>query len=472
VPGRTPPSIADENRRPGTRTWRLPGGRSHGRLDAYVSDQDVQPGQAERIYVSAPGAHLVTVRIYRIGWYGGRGGRLVLASGPLPVRRQPRCHHATATGLTECRWHPTLSLTIPPALPSGVYVVGLASDRGARRDTLFVVEAARPAPVLAHISTASYEAYNYWGGDSLYPGGRPVGVTGTTQGVEVSYDRPYDSITGAGQFFNRDVAVVRFLERYGYRVSYVTNTGLDRRPEQALGARVLLDVGHSEYWSQAEEGALERARDRGVNLLFLSSDTLAWRVRFAPATRASSEGADGAPHHRIISYKEHVSRDPVRSLPSGAFPHNGAPLTGSAYIGCITQRLSRPGRAIYRYYDWSPAPGLRPAWLFAGTGVTEATRIHGILGYELDQRVPASPAGVQVVGGGAAPCMGLGPRLGQSTLYQAPSGALVFATGTLGWDLGLDPVPDASPDAPRRPDARVVAMTRNLLARMLGKRSP
>ena len=43
-------------------------------------------------------------------------------------------------------------------------------------------------------------------------------MTGTTQGVAVSYDRPYDGVTGAGQFFARDVAMVRFLERYDYRV--------------------------------------------------------------------------------------------------------------------------------------------------------------------------------------------------------------------------------------------------------------
>jgi hypothetical protein len=55
----------------------------------------------------------------------------------------------------------------------------------------------------------------------------------------------------------------------------------------------------------------------------------------------------------------------------------------------------------------------------------------------------------------------------QTTLYSSPSGAIVFDSGTLGWELGLDPVPSASPDAPRTPDPRVVAMTRNLLAHVL-----
>ena len=70
------------------------------------------------------------------------------------------------------------------------------------------------------------------------------------------------------------------------------------------------------------------------------------------------------------------------------------------------------------------------------------------------------------------PVATFGRNLAQTTLYTARSGALVFSAGTLGWELGLEPVPSASPDAPRAPDPRVVAMTRNLLARVLRLRHP
>jgi hypothetical protein len=327
--------------------------------------------------------------------------------------------------------------------------------------------------LLAEIPTASYEAYNAWGGNSLYPGGsRPVGLTGTTQGVEVSYDRPYDSQTGAGQFFIREVAMVRFLERYGYPVSYTTIDSIDRDPGQVDGTRALMDVGHSEYWSEAARRALGRARESGTSLLFMSSDTMAWRVRFAPATSASSQA--GEADHRIIAYKENAALDPNRSEPTGLFPLGGADLVGSAYNGCITPRVEGPGPPVYRYYSWAPAPGLRPAWLFAGTGVTTSTRIPGIVGYELGQTTPATPPGTQIVGEGVAHCMTenepspVHGTVAQTTLYSARSGALVFATGTLGWMYALEPVPQASPDVPGSPDRRVVAMTRNLLDRVLG----
>ena len=90
----------------------------------------------------------------------------------------------------------------------------------------------------------------------------------------------------------------------------------------------------------------------------------------------------------------------------------------------------------------------------------------------------ATPAGTRLVGSGAASCMpsapgephpGASQNLGQTTMYTARSGALVFSTGTLGWELALEPVPSASPDAPRSPDPRVVRMTRNLLAHVLAR---
>ena len=474
------PSIAAENRNRGTRGWRLPGpardvgGLAYGGVAGYVASATISPGHVERIYVSAPGSARVRIRVFRIGWYRGTGGREVLVSHSLRVAPQPPCTHRFLTGLTECDWHPTLSFAIPPALPSGVYVARLSTSTG-QRDCLFVVRTTHPQPLLAQLPTSTYEAYNAWGGDSLYPGGADrVGITGTTQGVEASYDRPYDSDTGAGQFFARDVAMVWFLERYRYPVSYTTSESVDADPGQLADHRGLIDFGHSEYWSERQADAFARARDHGTGLLFLSSDTMAWKVRYARAPRAG--GQAGRPGQTIVAYKEYAGREPARAQGTGRFADGGASLTGSAYLGCITPRLDVSGPPTYRYYPWVPAPGLTPRWLFAHTGITRATQIGGIAGYELDMRTPASPSSATVIGSGAASCMsseleGLapGPRadLAQTTLYTARSGALVFSTGTLGWELGLEPVPSASPNAPRAPDPRVVGMTRNLLARVL-----
>jgi hypothetical protein len=477
-----PPSVAEENRMPGTRAWRLPGparlvgGAAHGAIAGYAAEQAISPGQTQRIYVAAPGAGRVRIDVFRMGWYGGMGGRQVLASAELRAEQQPPCRHSLRTGVTECDWHPTLTFPIPTALASGVYIAKLSASSGAQSDCIFVVRARRAPALLVQIPPATYEAYNGWGGDSLYPGGHlRVAATGTTQAVEVSYDRPYETETGAGQFFMREVAIVRFLERYGYAAGYTTDASVDGDPAQLAHVRAVLDVGHSEYWSARQERAFARARDRGTSLLFLSSDTLGWRVRYARAGGGSSEPR--ALDHTIIAYKQWAALDPERREPTGLFPGGGAALTGSAYDGCITPRINAPGPPRYRYYEWRPAPALRPGWLFRGTGVIASTRIAGISGYELDGRESATPGRTRTIGSStSARCMGADEpspfrgSVADTTLYTARSGAIVFASGTLGWLYGLWPVAEASPDVPAAPDARVVAMTRNLLARALTAR--
>jgi hypothetical protein len=468
-----PATVAQENRRPGTYAWQLPGGRARGVVDGYVASQSIRPGDFQKVYVRAAGARWIRIQIYRMGWYGGREGRLVLTSRRLPAPRQPKCQHDARTGLTECRWHPSLRFRMPGGLTSGVYIVKMATNRGGERYCMFVLESARTTPLLAQLPTATYEAYNDWGGDSLYPGGRGrVGITGTHQGVEVSYDRPYATVTGAGRFFAGDVAMVRFLEREGYDVSYTTDPSVEVDPGQLRGHRVLLDVGHSEYWSQGAANAFARARDSGTNLAFLASNTMAWLVRYGQATRASSEA--GSPGHRIIAYKEHAALDPDRRVPTGLFPRGGAPITGTAWGRCVTPRYrlaeQLAGQPTYHYYAWRPGPSLGPPWLFRGTGFTSLSEVRGIVGYEVDRSTLDSPPGIQVVGSGTTPCLGGRPLTGlsQSTLYTTASHALVFSSGTMGWQQGLSPVPDASPDAPRVVDPRLVRLTENLLDRMLG----
>lgn len=467
--GGAPPSIATENEARGTRDWALPpSAHEHGTVEGYVSSQDELPGETVRLYVNAPGARSVRVAVYRIGWYGGLGGRLVAKGGRVPTTPQPRCHHAVSTGLTECDWRHPLSLRLPRSLPSGVYVATMTTDRGAARQALFVVEARHPGPLLTQIPTPTYEAYNGWGGSSLYPSSSPAGPTGT-QGVEVSYDRPYDSPSGAGQFFypRGDVAIVRFLEREGYPVTYTTGASVDRDPGQLRGRALAIDVGHSEYWSPRALGAFRAARDSGTNLAFLSSDTAAWRIRYEPATAASSEA--GAPDHRIIAYKEHAAYDPEHR-PAG-FPGRAASLVGTSYQDCIAPRIPPGDAPEYSLFPWRPAETLRPAWLFRGTGLEAGKKIEGIVGYEVDSIAPASPPGVRLLGSGTVPCMNGKVGTGDTTLYRARSGALVFGSGTLAWELGLSPVPEVSPDAPRRPDPRLIRLTENLVERMLNRRA-
>jgi hypothetical protein len=181
---------------------------------------------------------------------------------------------------------------------------------------------------------------------------------------------------------------------------------------------------------------------------------MVWRVRY--------EG------QRIVGFKEHASLDPNHVQPTGLMPLAGAPISGTTWGQCVTPRVLGTGSTTYHYYPWRPAASLKPDWLFKDTGFTAASTVPGIVGYEPDRVAAGSPAGVQVVGSGNTLCQRGGPALGlgQSTLYTAQSGALVFSSGTLGWQLGLTPVPAESPDVPRTADPRLVKLTENLFERM------
>ncbi len=178
---------------------------------------------------------------------------------------------------------------------------------------------------------------------------------------------------------------------------------------------------------------------------------MAWRVRFARATAASSEA--GAPDHVIVAYKEAVARDPDRGEPTGLFPLGGAALVGSAYDGCITPRVavSQPGLPagvpLLRLDalagpaardGCSRGPASRPRRASPGSWATSSTsarprarRARSVIGVATD--VPCGRESDE-----RSPVHGY---LAQTTLYRARSGALVFATGTLGWEYALSPVP-------------------------------
>ena len=170
----------------------------------------------------------------------------------------------------------------------------------------------------------------------------------------------------------------------------------------------------------------------------------------------------------MVGYKEYAASDPNKTEPTGLMPLGGAPITGTAWQECVTPRVAGSDRTTYHYYPWRPSAALEPDWLFEDTGLTPSSLVHGVVGYEPDRTSAASPANVQVVGSGNTLCQPGGPLLGvgQSTLYTARSGALVFSSGTLGWQLGLTAMPDESPDAPRAADPRLVKMTENLFEKM------
>ncbi|HLW01370.1 MAG TPA: N,N-dimethylformamidase beta subunit family domain-containing protein [Ktedonobacterales bacterium] len=276
------------------------------------------------------------------------------------------------------------------------------------------------------------EAYNDWGGYSLYHG---LDGTANTRALKDSFYRPYDnSLFSTGNGLPYEIDAIRWLERNGYDVSYVSSTDVDEQPGQVLSHRALIDVGHDEYWSRSMYNGIERARDAGVSLAFLGANDGFWQIRYEP-DRA------GVPERTIVCYR-YANLDPMYGKDNALVtvnwrsrllhrPENA--LIGIAYAN---QRTLFPNAAPWRV---NPAAAKNP--LLAGTGL-RAGASYGcnLVGYEWDEVLNngATPKGLTVLG--ASPVMG---RLGgvytaDTAYYRARSGAFVFASGSIYWSYALD----------------------------------
>src|SRR5437762_1899961 len=119
ITGLTRPAIAAdnpvviENQQPGTSAWRLSKTADdvNGQVKGYASAVSVMPGGSLSLFVSVNPAQTYTVDVYRIGWYGGLGGRLRLHDGPLNGTTQTACVPDATTGMIACGWTPSYSFT-------------------------------------------------------------------------------------------------------------------------------------------------------------------------------------------------------------------------------------------------------------------------------------------------------------------------------------------------------------------------
>ena len=187
--------------------------------------------------------------------------------------------------------------------------------------------AAPASAVLVQVPVNTWEAYNPWGGKSLYQFGT------SRHAVEVSFDRPYDQRMFDNMVTKLELPWVRFLERNGIDVSYQTDVDTDTAPGSLLRHRLVFAIGHDEYWTQAIRDAFDRALAQSTNLMF-GSDSADWRMRYADGRAndravAGSRGRPGPqpePRQRVL---QRVRRARV--------PADGSP----APVG----RAARPDRA-------------------------------------------------------------------------------------------------------------------------------
>jgi hypothetical protein len=283
--------------------------------------------------------------------------------------------------------------------PSGLYAARLETLDGRVGFAPFVLRATAPGPtrVAVVLPTNTWQAYNLYDtdgdgwGDTWYAGGLPP----------VALDRPYRDRGVPPRFRRYDFPFLRWLEKTRRDPDFLTDDDLDTIPSGDELRRVydlVVFPGHTEYVTSQAYDLVERYRDLGGRLVFLSANNFFWKVeRSGQAIRRIAQWRNLArPEARLLGIQYRANDDGQRQAP---------------FI--VTDRDAAP-------------------WLFEGTDLENGDRLGeevGGFGIEIDMTTPLSPPGTRV--------LALIPNLFGSGLhaemsyYETPTGARVFSAGVL-----------------------------------------
>ena len=504
--------IVEENRLPGAPSteWDV-NGWGDPSIQGFGHDISINRGETIQFKIKTDSADY-RIDIYRMGYYGGLGARLVdriLPSVPLP-QAQPEGLRDPETYLYDCgNWAVSASWEAPADATSGIYfarlvcqdpapprwradhapappseapepvphaygALGYGKLRNALREPrashiYFIVrDDAGHSDILFQTADTTWQAYNRYGGHCTY--GRldpdhPRQHGGPPRAYKVSYNRPIETrhYRAVNTVFNAEYPFVRFLEANGYDVSYTTGVDSDRCGELIRNHRLFLSVGHDEYWSGPQRQHVEAARDAGIHLGFFSGNEVYWKTRFEPSIDGTEE-----PYRTLVTYKEthdNAKIDPVADVwtgtwrdsrafnPEGAQPENA--LTGTIFTvnAWRNDPLIVPAEyARLRFWRNTAVADLKPG--------ERAVLLKGLLGHEWDEDIDNGfrPPGLFRLSEttidnvpyvqDCGSVFDSGTATHHLTMYRHASGALVFGAGTVQWAWGLDEHHDTETGVP------------------------
>ncbi len=304
------------------------------------------------------------------------------------------------------------------------------------------------APILHILPTNTWNAYNTWGGRSLYTGGtqvafsrpfargmlaRPMvdrddrkarptryGETPDADGrafQEYRTARNYPSAIGSTGWFSHGRRFVEWAESDGFALDMAVSSDLGSVDGLLEGRTTVVLVGHDEYWSVDEREAVERFVSEDGRLVSFSGNTMFWKVRHEATHRGTAMVCHKYDGHRNDPGKSGLWADPTIGRPEWEL------LGAGSAFGLYHRFGQATPKGVGGYLVARPEH-----WLFAGTGLRYGDVVgahHGVVGYEtvgcpltLDeyhQPVPTAdayrrgvPSGTEIVGWVPASNVGVG----------------------------------------------------------------
>jgi hypothetical protein len=416
--------LIEENAKPGTNNWVVTGIQTPHAIEGFASQVSALPGDDLALFVNTT-ARSFHVEAYRMGYYQGLAGRLIETTDTYPGTSQPPPTVTPGVNTVNCPWEPSLMLRITDRWPPGNYLLKLVGSGGEQQYIpLTVRDDTSSATYVMQNSVSCWQAYNLWGGYSLYFGVAGTGQDFANRARIVSFDRPYPQTwaQGAADFFGNEFPLLYQMEQLGLDMTYWTDVDLHTSPTLLLRHKALFTLGHDEYWSTEMRDAVQSALASGVNLAFLGANACYRQIRLDP----SSVG----PNRLQTCYKD-ASEDPL----SATYPElttvdwNQYPLDDpeSSLIGSMYQSVGANDDLVVT--DGS-------AWLWDGCGLPDGTVLPRVVQGEYDRYVPSLPGPTNADIFAHSPISGQG-NWSDITYYTASGGGGSLATGMASWVFKL-----------------------------------
>lgn len=419
--------LIEENRRPGTVRWVIEASSQSNQalIEGFCDQVSAAAGDEVALFVntSAPSFH---ADVYRMGYYDGLGGRFVTRTDEVAGRVQPAATFTPGINMVSCKWQPSWRFQIGTHWLPGNYLIVLRASNGAARYVpLTIRDDKSRAAIAMQNSVTTWQAYNRWGGYSLY-GGTPLDGRSEYESRSrvVSFDRPYlnPDAFGSGDWMGNEFPFLYLAERHGLDLAYLTNVDVDRDPGALSRHRVLVSLGHDEYWSYNMRYGVQREALRGLNVAFLGANACYRQIRFGRSPL-------GERRHEIC-YKDYLA-DPIHKrapwLATGvSWATTPDQTPESEFVGAMYQNFGASGDLVV--FDAT-------SFIYQGTGLRKGSRVPNVIGSEYDAYEPAiCPKNVEILA--HSPTHGV-RGYSDMTYYTTAHGGGVFDSGTANFVTSL-----------------------------------
>ncbi|MDE3082039.1 MAG: hypothetical protein KGJ39_01315 [Acidobacteriota bacterium] len=419
--------VATENARAGDPMWLAGDGAPAGTLEAYTDAPSYALGETLSAFVSSTAARL-TAKVYRVGYYQGLGARLVetVSNIPAQVRAVPA---PDALGTVDCDWPVTFRLDLDARYLPGQYLIRLENESGRFRFVPFLVRDDVSTATFLYLSAVTtWQAYNTWGGFSLYRQSDVTGdtiISNATRAVRVSFNRPYarSFANGAADFIGNEFPLLFLAESLGLDLAYWTDLDLHVRGSQVTQHRAVLSLGHDEYYSGPMRDALVGAVASGVNVAFFGANFIFRKIRFEPSVNGALR--------LMVNYRS--SADPIIATNPSLATVNWASYPADAPSSTFSGSSYGGAQGV-----GSLSVADAATWFWRGSGVSDATVLVGALGGEFNRFNPfeTNPPSVQILGHSV-----VGGGLSDVTYSAEPGRGGVWCSGTGQWVFHLSNAP-------------------------------